>query len=168
MRSLLRSQDASELSGRSEYVLERLLAHPKVQQAQVVLSYWSLPSEAPTHLLNEHLAASKKLLLPVIDGNDLYLSSFQLGGTLVAEGIYGIPEPTGAPFTAFDQVDLVLVPGLAFGPKGTRCGKGKGYYDRTLARLRNAYTIGLGFDFQLLDNVPMDVHDVLLDEIVTV
>lgn len=168
MRRLLKTQDPSELASRSGALVTQLLKHPKVQEARTVLSYWSLPSEVPTHDLNHTLVKNKRVLLPVIDGDELYLSPFEPKASLKTESIYGIAEPTGQAFSAYDEVDLVLVPGLAFAPNGGRCGKGKGYYDKTLSKLQNAYTIGLGFDFQLIESVPMDAHDHFLNEIVTV
>lgn len=168
MRALLKTQDKSHLALRSEKVLKRLASHPRVQAASIILSYWSLPSEAPTHALNGQLAKEKKVLLPVIDGADLYLSEYSPDAALAEEGVYGIAEPTGQAFERYEDVDLVIVPGLAFGKEGQRCGKGKGYYDKTLKKLVNAHTIGLGFDFQMLDMVPMDLHDITLNEVIVV
>jgi len=168
MRALLKEQEIISLTSRSDKVAQRILEHEQVQKASTILSYWSLSSEAPTHELNKLLAKEKMVLLPVIDGPDLYLSIYDPQAPLTKEGIYGIAEPTGQAFEEYEKVDLVIVPGLAFGAQGQRCGKGKGYYDKTLQKLVNAYTLGLGFDFQIHDNVPMEAHDIVLNEVIAV
>ena len=63
-------------------------------------------------------------------------------------------------------IDLAIVPGIAFDKKKNRMGRGKGYYDRYLQN-KNIVKIGIGFDFQLLENLPVDAHDVALDIIIT-
>ena len=82
-------------------------------------------------------------------------------------GAFGILEPTGKLFTDYEKIDVVVVPGMAFDKEGHRLGRGKGYYDRFLAKIRNTYKIGLCFPWQLVDNVPTDEHDILMDEIMT-
>jgi len=70
--------------------------------------------------------------------------------------------------TSPNEIDFVVVPGLAFDLKGNRLGRGKGYYDRFLKRLRNdASTCGVAFDCQLLDEVPHGPSDFRLDALVT-
>lgn len=65
-------------------------------------------------------------------------------------------------------VDVVVVPGLGFTPDGHRLGQGGGWYDRFLARMRpDALKIGVGFDVQLVGELPTEEHDVTLDAVVT-
>lgn len=88
------------------------------------------------------------------------------GGPLAGRGPYGISEPTG-PAVALEHIDVVIVPGLAFGPAGERLGYGKGYYDRVLPRLsRGALRVGVAFEAQLgpLPTGPLD-HPV--DKVIT-
>lgn len=75
-------------------------------------------------------------------------------------------EPTGELFTDYDLIDVAIVPGMAFDREGHRLGRGKGYYDRFLAQLPHIYKIGICFPFQLVDKVPADVHDILMDEVI--
>lgn len=64
-----------------------------------------------------------------------------------------------------DKIDVILVPGVAFDAYGNRLGRGKGYYDKILKQT-NAYKIGVCFDFQFIENVPTEVHDVKMDKVV--
>ena len=88
------------------------------------------------------------------------------GGPLTQRGPYGIPEPTGAA-SALESLDVVIVPGLAFGPAGERLGYGKGYYDRVLAQLsRDALTVGVAFESQL-GPIPTGPLDRAVDKVIT-
>lgn len=84
-------------------------------------------------------------------------------------GAYGILEPTG-PEIELQWLDLVVVPALAYDRQGRRLGYGGGYYDRTLAglrRLRPLCVVGVGYDWQLVDELPSEPHDQPVDMIVT-
>ena len=75
-------------------------------------------------------------------------------------------EPDGATYRDYAKVDLVLVPGVAFDLEGYRLGHGKAYYDRLLPRLIHARKVGVGFGFQLVESVPVEPHDEVLDAVV--
>ena len=82
-------------------------------------------------------------------------------------GAFGIREPVGEPWP-IDGIDLIVVPALAYDRRGNRLGKGGGFYDRFLALpSRRGVPCGLGFDEQLLDEVPTDDHDHPIDMVVT-
>ena len=82
-------------------------------------------------------------------------------------GAFGIFEPTGELFTDYNTIDVAIIPGMAFDAKGHRLGRGKGYYDRFLAKLSpSTYKIGLCFSWQLVDYVPTDEHDIPMDEVI--
>jgi 5-formyltetrahydrofolate cyclo-ligase len=84
-------------------------------------------------------------------------------------GAYAILEP--APHchkVPISQIDLILCPGIAFSRDGARLGRGKGYYDRTLCQVRkDASIVGVCFDFQITENIPMDQHDILMNRVFT-
>lgn len=85
----------------------------------------------------------------------------------LADGRYGVPEPTG-PAVALEPGDVVVVPGLAFDGDGGRLGRGGGYYDRTFPPgTRAPFLVGIGFDFQRVEAVPAGAHDRRLDAVVT-
>jgi 5-formyltetrahydrofolate cyclo-ligase len=78
-------------------------------------------------------------------------------------------EPTGEVFSvdSYHEIDLAVIPGVAFDRHGARLGRGKGYYDRLLSLMLNAYKIGICFPFQLLEHIPSEPHDVLMNEVVS-
>ena len=145
-------------------VIARL--RPLLAEAQTILAYYALPDEVDTHaLLDALVAEGKTVLLPkVLDGATMELRCYQ-GPQDLREGAYHILEPTGAPFTELSQIDIALIPGLAFDAQGHRLGRGKGYYDRFLTAFKGQ-TIGVCFDFQKVAEVPVDAHDVSVDRVV--
>jgi 5-formyltetrahydrofolate cyclo-ligase len=85
----------------------------------------------------------------------------------LAAGRFGISEPRGScAMIALNQLDLILVPGLAFSRFGQRLGRGRGYYDRLLAGI-SGWKCGIAFDEQLFDEIPREAHDVALNSILT-
>ena len=155
-------------------VTDRLQQEPHWQQARTVLLYHSLADEVSTHnLIRNAASAGKRVLLPVVVGNDLELREYQ-GEGCMKEGAFHIQEPTGPAVTDFSAVDLAVIPGVAFTPDGRRLGRGRGYYDRLLARLtshafyaRDPYLIGICWPFQLVEDIPTEAHDIPMDCIIT-
>ena len=145
-------------------VIARL--RPLLVETQTILAYYALPDEVDTHaLLDELVVAGKTVLLPkVLDDETMELRYYQ-GPHSLREGAYHIMEPTGAPFIEVSQIDIALIPGLAFDPQGHRLGRGKGYYDRFLTDFKGK-TIGVCFDFQKVVEVPVDAHDIAVDSVV--
>ncbi len=153
-----------ELAEMSDRVVAQLLGM-KFFSAKVVLLYCPLADEV---WLDESLFVNwddHKVLLPKVVGDDLELRIFD-GFDSLEKGAFGILEPVGEMFTDYDAVDFVVVPGMAFDKAGHRLGRGKGYYDRLLPRLRNAYKIGVCFPFQFFDEIPSEPHDVRMDCVV--
>jgi 5-formyltetrahydrofolate cyclo-ligase len=81
-------------------------------------------------------------------------------------GAFQIEEPQGDEVSDISDIELIVVPGIAYDRRGNRVGRGKGYYDRLLTSTR-ATKIGVGYDFQLVDEIDAEPHDVLMDVIVT-
>jgi 5-formyltetrahydrofolate cyclo-ligase len=154
----------SELTKLSAPIITLLESHPLFLEAKVVLLYHSLADEVCTHPFIEHWSARKTILLPLVSGEQLELRVYSSAN--LRPGSFGILEPTGsALFTAYDQIDLAVVPGVAFDRKGNRLGRGKGYYDRLLPQLK-APRIGICFPFQLVDEVPAEPTDTPMDEVI--
>ena len=148
-------------------IIERLLVHPRVQTAQTIMLYHSLPDEVYTHDAIEQLsAAGKQVLLPaVIDEEHLELRPYQ-GETDLQLGAMNIFEPAGAPFTAYEQIEVVVVPGVSFDANGNRLGRGRGYYDRFLVQVPQAYKLGICFDFQKVAHVSTGPSDVPMNAVI--
>lgn len=132
------------------------------RQAKVVLAYWSMDDEVFTHDFVCKWAQEKTFLLPCVCGDELDIRYFDGQENLCPGEGYAIPEPVGELFTDLDRIDLILVPGMAFDKDSNRLGRGKGYYDKILKQTR-AYKMGVCFDFQFLDSVPTEEHDVKMN-----
>ncbi len=156
---------ASTLTAFSVEILTLLEAHPLFRDARTVLIYHSMSDEVDTHGFVDRWSGEKSLILPVVMGDELELRRYT-GPQDMAVGSYGIAEPVGEPFTNYDSIDLVVVPGLAFDNAGRRLGRGKGYYDKLLPQIK-APKLGICFPFQLVDEVPAEAFDFRMDGIIT-
>ena len=131
VKDLLKSGGGTNSSG----PLCRLEQDPRYLSAGTVLLYWSMPEEVDTHELIRKWSASKRMVLPRVCGESLELRQYD--PERMVPGYRGILEPSGeAVLVPDDQIELAIVPGLAFDLEGHRLGRGKGYYDRLLPRLR--------------------------------
>ena len=119
-----------------------------------------------THEFIRKWSREKRILLPVVVGDDLELRLYT-GPEDLNPGAYGIEEPTGELFTDYADIDFIAVPGVAFDRNGNRLGRGKGYYDRLLPRIPSAHKAGICFPFQLVEEVPAEPFDIRMDEIIT-
>ena len=129
-------------------------------EVKTVASYHPLPSEPDTAEFNREFARSGNLLLPRIVGDDIEFAY----GDLVP-GSLGISEPTGDRFP-IDAIELILVPALAIDKEGNRLGKGRGFYDRVL-KTSVATAVGVVFDGELVDSIPVEEHDVRMQYAIT-
>ena len=163
----LKEQHKASAPSDSEQIIQELEADARFQTAQIVLMYHSLPDEVDTHAFIEKWCKQKTVLLPVVIGNELELRLFQNANELTT-GAFGIAEPTGKVFTNFNSIDLAIIPGMAFDRQGNRLGRGKGYYDRLLPKLTNAYKIGICFPYQLVEEVPTEETDVSMHKVITI
>jgi 5-formyltetrahydrofolate cyclo-ligase len=147
----------------SAQVCARVLTLAPYAAARTVFVYYAVGSEVDTRpLIDEMIAGGKQVCLPSIRGQGL-MDARRMDA--IEPGPYGIPAPRGA-IVPPDQIDLVLVPGLAFDPLCRRLGQGGGYYDRYLAACF-APSVGLAYACQMLDVLPIEPHDTQLDYVVT-
>jgi 5-formyltetrahydrofolate cyclo-ligase len=163
MRDLKRQLSPEEKLRRSKAILQRLEPLPLFAEAKVVLLYWSMADEVQTHDFVNKWYKDKVVLLPCVQGDDLVLRQYSGPDCMVAGEQFGIGEPQGPEWTDLDKVDLIIVPGVAFDSHGNRMGRGRGFYDRLLKSTPNAVKVGVAFDFQLLDRIPVEPHDVPMD-----
>lgn len=148
----------------SEKVLNTLETYPEFQEGHTILLYHSMKDEVQTHAFIEKWSRSKRIILPVVMGDELELRVYT-GPQDLALNMYGIAEPTGVRFTDYRAIDLAVIPGVAFDSQGHRLGRGKGYYDRLLP-LITAPKAGICFPFQLIKEVPTEEFDFCMDIII--
>lgn len=148
----------------SESVIGNLMQLDIYKEAKVILLYYSMPDEVNTKVLITNSEHTKRVILPVVTKEGLILKGYDSSIDLIMSN-YGIMEPSGNVYDDFDEIDLVIVPGVAFDASLNRMGRGMGYYDGLLPKI-NAPKVGICFDFQLVDDVPVDSRDIKMDMIV--
>lgn len=151
---------------RSKNIFLKLERNNAFINAKTVMLYWSMKDEVFTHDFVIKWADEKEIILPSVDGDNLILKKFTGKEDLIAGDRYEIPEPEGKFFENGNEIDLIVVPGVAFDKQNNRMGRGKAYYDKLL-KTSKAKKIGVCFDFQLLENIPHDKYDVKMDLIIS-
>lgn len=151
---------------RSQTVMKQVERLPQFAKADTILLYWSMDDEVQTHDFVNNWYTEKTVLLPCVDGDDLKLRQYTGAECLRAGEQFGIGEPVGPEFTELGRVQMIVVPGVAFDRQCNRMGRGRGFYDRLLKSTPNAFKVGVAFDFQLVDEVPVEAFDVKMDCVV--
>lgn len=164
MRQLKRQLSEQEKADAAARCFASIEECQEFASARRVLVYASLPDEISTAAFIERWADRKELLLPRVNGDNLDILPYRREAT--AFGAFGIIEPTGNDCRRIEDVDLVIVPGMAFDRQGNRLGRGRGYYDRLLHSAR-CPLIAAAYDVQIVDCVPSEPHDVRIPVIVT-
>ena len=132
--------------------------------ADKILMYPSLPDELSTIDFIDKWHTRKHFFLPRVNGVNLDVLPYDR--TRLQYGSFHIEEPTGDDIEDIDNIELIIVPGIAYDNRGNRVGRGKGYYDRLLSRTK-ATKIGIGYDFQLVDEIDSEPHDITMDIVIT-
>jgi 5-formyltetrahydrofolate cyclo-ligase len=166
----IKSLDKKERSKKSSVIQEKLFILDLFKKANTVMFYFSTEDEVDTErMISEACGMGKRVALPKIVGDKIQPSLYKEGDKL-KKGPYGIYEPddkTSRPISE-REIDLIVVPGVAFDKRGNRLGRGKGYYDRFLKTAPStAYTVGIAFDFQVVDNLPTDSQDIPVRKLIT-
>jgi 5-formyltetrahydrofolate cyclo-ligase len=167
VRRRRRGLDPAWVAAQSRKAAERVAAIREFEGAQTVCLYLSVGGEVSTRdLLDVCREKGKAVLVPAARDGAYALCRLE-DGTPMRTGACRVPEPCSPVWADPACADVVVVPGVAFDRAGGRVGHGGGHYDRMLAGLTGARRVGLGFDFQLLEKVPMEVHDQRMDVVVT-
>ncbi|RUM60718.1 MAG: 5-formyltetrahydrofolate cyclo-ligase [Persephonella sp.] len=166
-----------------ERIKEKFLSLVDKYKSNVILLYYPHRNEVDTKpIIRELLKRKKTVLLPKVEKNRI-LPIFISDISDLKEGFAGIKEPEGKVYPK-EKIDIVVVPAVAYDRKGYRLGYGKGFYDRFLKDFQNlkgklcfktkvrrnrfeTQLIGLAYDFQVLDKLPHEKHDIPVDIIIT-
>ncbi|MCX6768088.1 MAG: 5-formyltetrahydrofolate cyclo-ligase [Candidatus Micrarchaeota archaeon] len=159
-----------ELAVKSAAILERLFACSEYKRAKAVMFYVSTGREVDTLPAIRRALGEKTVAVPFVQGGEIVPVRIN-GMDELVPGSFGVLEPRRE---AVDgnrveprEIDLVVVPGVAFDGKGNRVGYGKGYYDKFLKKTRGAAAVALAYEFQVLQSVPVEEHDVVVGKIIT-
>lgn len=157
-----------EILGKSKKIERRLFSLKEFKNASTILFYISYDNEVYTHdMIKKCLHSRKNIVVPVADTkNEILILSKLENWDDLEKGSYGILEPETVIRVPSDELDLIIVPGVGFDEKGNRLGHGKGYYDKLLQKT-NTKTIGLAFECQMVEEIPIDQNDVPVDMIIT-
>ena len=176
MLAQLRTQPESLRQEKSEKILKRVIGLEKFQSAQWLFSYVSLEYEVNTYPLIDHAQQlGKKMAVPVIFNKEKKRGRFVISEVwdrfLEFEiGPFRIQQPKSQFIRPVEpkKIEIAMIPCVAFDKKGRRLGHGKGFFDRFLGELSvGCLKVGIGFDFQLVSELPQEPHDLPLDLIVT-
>ncbi len=169
MLALRRALSASEKEERSQALTGNLISLKAYQEAKRILTYLAMPGEADLDpLIRKALADGKEVYVPVC----LAARQMEAGRLLDMEhfvkGPYGLRDlPKGYSTISPEEIDLVLVPGVAGSPDGTRLGMGAGYYDRYLSKVPYEKRVLVLWDFQVVEELPSEPFDQFMAAIVT-
>jgi 5-formyltetrahydrofolate cyclo-ligase len=158
----------------SKQIVAQFMALPEYAAASTVMFYVDVRAEVRTRNdLAAALATGKKIVVPYCLDGELQLFHLENMDELEI-GMYKILEPraelrsVAAKQVAIRDLDLVMVPGVAFDRRGARTGHGKGYYDKLLHQARrDTPLIALAFECQMFEEIPMASHDIFMDKVVT-
>jgi 5-formyltetrahydrofolate cyclo-ligase len=164
-RKQLDENTSVELSLR---IQRQVLAADCFSHAETLALYSPINNEVRTQtLLTEARSAGKQVCFPRVNGESLQFVAVESNSQL-QPGAFGVAEPRDGKILAPEAIDLLVVPGVAFDREGYRLGYGKGFYDRELARMAGAtVSVGLCYEFQLCERLPVEEHDQQLDFVAT-
>lgn len=172
MRQRLNALSDQDRQGQSAAACARLATVDAFRHANVVMLYMPLAREVDlTPAAIRCFQLGKTVCVPRVDWDrhdmtPVEVSSFD--DHVMDVDIHGLRQPRDGRPVLLSLIDIVVVPGLAFDTQGNRLGRGGGFYDRFLTRIRPGCTrIGLGFDFQIVDHVPVNERDMSVDIVVT-
>ena len=164
VRAEIAALSAEEKSSFSAAICRTLLSTQEVDNASVVALFVSLADEPETGEIIAELAKTKRVVVPRIEGEEMEFYDIAEG---VSEGAFGILEPLATIPVEPGKIDVMVVPGVAFTKEGERLGRGKGFYDKYLSRKGfRAHTIGICYPCQVVDFLPIEEHDRVLDRVV--
>ncbi|MCR4337495.1 MAG: 5-formyltetrahydrofolate cyclo-ligase [Candidatus Omnitrophica bacterium] len=172
--NLLKNQKEEERLYKSQAILKQFFKIPEYSEVKTILFYFAFGGEVETmEMIKRAQHEGKKVALPFVLLKEKKLIPILIENLEedLEHGPYGIPQPYYNESKILDlkNLDMAVIPGLAFDKRCYRLGRGIGFYDRFLARFpqdKKISSVGLAFDFQLVDSLPTQEHDVPVSRVV--
>lgn len=163
IREKKRAMTPEQIQSASQRLTELFLSTEEYRNAKTVYGYLPYNQEVRTvPILEQALKDGKRVAVPKVFGDEMkfiYLADLNK----VEKGYSGIPEPIDDGPEADDPSAIVLMPGLAFDKEGHRIGYGGGFYDKFLSKEPKHPTVALCYDFQIVEDLPVDYYDIPVD-----
>lgn len=170
-RGRMTQEEASILS---EKIIEKLKKIPVYKTSKTIMLYLSFGNEVDsTKIIEDCFKDGKRVVMPYCRKSDMSITPTEIKDIEMdlSENDMGYKQPKKDSLSPVDpsEIDLIIVPGIAFDRKGYRVGFGAGYYDRFLGKLNfELPTIGLAYDFQIIDSfIKMEDYDIPVDYVMT-
>lgn len=164
MREKRRSLSPQAVAAGSEQMAALFCSWPVYRKSATVMFYLAMPDEAQTEgMIRDALAKHKRVCVPLLGKKYGEMTAAEITGLDdLVTGKLGLkmPDPDKAQIMPPAAIDLVVVPAVAFDRSGNRLGMGAGYYDRFLPQAPRCIRLGLAWQFQLVDSLPAEDHDV--------
>ena len=166
MRQLNRALDSRQRLRASAAIFSAVERLPEFRAARTVAVFAALPDEPATDEVLARWASTRRVVLPRVEGDAMRFYACRPDALVF--GAFGILEPQGERPCPAGEIDLVVCPGVAFTADGRRLGRGRGYYDRYLgAPGFRGVRVGVCYAHQLVDDLPVEPHDVRMDRVIT-
>ena len=168
-----KNKDSNFISKNSQIIVEKLLSTDYIKKANTIMIYLDFNNEVKTdQLIIKLLSLRKTVVAPVTIKEKKKLIPFKINNLKddITIGAYGIREPKQIPSNkvSIEDIDILVVPAVAYDKNCYRLGYGGGFYDRFIEHLKDdAITIGMAFDLQVFDSIPKENHDAQLNYIIT-
>lgn len=164
---LLRNHQSQRRKNKKDAsILAKLFKRPEIKNAKEIFTYISHKGEVSTDSVLQKFIGNKKIIVPKMENGGICLYELK-EATKFKKGQFGIREPEIClPKKELGKIEVAIVPAVAFDECGHRIGYGGGHFDRLLGKL-NCAKIGLAYEFQIIDKVPVHNYDVPVDLIIT-
>ena len=168
--SIRNNMPGEDVVNNSRIIRDKIIGLDVYKQSKVIFIYMDFKNEVMTSDLIKHMLFEKKrVVVPYTDTVSTVLIPSEITGESDLKlNSFGYSEPKKVSPVNIEEIDLVIVPGLVFDKNLNRIGFGKGYYDRILNKLKaSARKVAVAHDFQVLEEIPAEEHDVKMDMIIT-
>lgn len=171
LRSTLATLGPQTIHQRSALAAKRLFETPEYRNAEIMMTYLSLPLEVDTNsVVLQAWRDMKRVLAPVVSWDICQMFPVEINSLDedVVDGPHGLRQPAPGEPIPIELIDLVIVPGLGFDPFGNRLGRGRGFYDRFLGQPAfRGIACGFAVEEQMVGSIPAGPHDVPIHVLVT-